>query len=73
MTEVVTALGAMKLQASGLPVQAEKIDQPPALALKIGDQAFVANLVDTQWQRSVPVVAKLLHSERAAPAVGEVV
>ncbi len=67
------ALRAMKLQAGGLPVQAEKIDQPLALSLKVGNQAFVANLVETKRQRLAPVVAKPLHSERAATAVGEIV
>ena len=67
------ALRAMKLQAGGLPVQAEKIDQPLALSLKVGNQGFVGNLVETKRQRLSPVVAKPLHSERAATAVGEIV
>jgi len=44
----------VELAAGGVPREAGRLDQPPALRLEVGDQIFVDNLVDWAGKDSLP-------------------
>ncbi len=67
------ARGAVKVQAAGFPIQAEKVDQAAALFLECRDHLLVADFQHPQRQAFEPVRLQSLHGEPAPAAIGEVV
>src|SRR5262249_37654459 len=67
------AIGTMKIEASGLPVEPEEFDQTPALALGIGDQRLVVDGQHRQRQYSPPVLCQPLDPKIPPRAIDEII
>ncbi len=67
------AIGAMEIEATRLPVEAEEFDQAAAFAFGVCDQRLVVDGNHLQRQHSPPVLGKALDFEIPPRAIGEVV
>ena len=63
----------MEIEAGWFPCETEKINESPALALKIGNQRLVLNVQAAQWQHAMPMRSQALGLANAAAAIGEIV
>src|SRR5215467_16047850 len=66
-------LRAMEIEARRFPVQPQKLDQPSALALEVGDQRIVVDLDHVRGEQFQPVRCQALDFPTAAAAVGEII
>ena len=67
------ALGTMEIEASGFPRETKKFDEPPALALKIGNERLVLDVQAAQRQHATPMRGEALGLANAPAAIGEIV
>src|SRR5215472_4080499 len=65
-------LGLMEVEAGGLPIEVEELDQAPALALQIRDQGLVVDRQHAQRQHMPPVLRQPLDLQSPRTAIGEV-
>lgn len=67
------AFSAIKIKASGLPGEAEKGDEPAALAGEVGNEILVTNLVPVQRENFLPVGHQSLSLAQPLGTVDQVV
>src|SRR5271165_4255104 len=62
----------MKFEASGLPVETEEFDQPPALCFQVGYQLLVVDHQHLQRQHAQPMLRQPVHLQKPPPAIGQI-
>src|SRR6266481_9091136 len=67
------ALRAVEVEAGGLPVEAEEIDQPAALPFEIADQRLVIDGQHAERKHALPMRRETRARPRANAAIDEIV
>src|SRR5260370_19703178 len=66
-------LRAMEVEASRLPLEIEKTDQPPALALEIAYQCLVFDIEHAQGKHLAPVCRQALDFDISCGTIRKIV
>jgi hypothetical protein len=62
----------MELQAGGLPIQSQELNQTTALSIEVSDQCLVLDLQQVQRQHVAPVPTKPERLSRPYSAISQI-
>ena len=63
----------MEIEADRVLCETEKFDEPPALAIEVGDQRLVPNVQPAQRQHAMPMRGEAFGLANVPAAIGEMV